>query len=80
MAADAGAIEHPSPLGLDQTLTPGVYRIINDESSNIVVDLSGYDKTSILGKFRSRIHKQQGETVLTVRTAYEAHEGGNQKV
>jgi hypothetical protein len=57
MAADSGEIEPQTPLRLDQSLTPGVYRIINDEISNIVVDLSGYDKSSILGKFRSRTHK-----------------------
>lgn len=57
MVADSGVTEPQIPLRLDQTLTPGVYRIINDEISNIVVDLSGYDKSSILGKFRSRTHK-----------------------
>jgi hypothetical protein len=78
MAADSGTIEPPR---LDQTLTPGVYGIINDEISNIVVDLSGCDKRSIVGKIRSRTHKQHtgGETDLAVRSAYDAHEGENQK-
>jgi len=57
MAADSGTIEPQTPLKLDRTLTPGVYRIINDEISNIVVDLSGYDHSTILGKFRSRTYK-----------------------
>lgn len=65
MTADSGTIEPQAPLILDQTLIPGVYRIINDNISNIVVDLSGYDKRSILGKFRSCIHEQHGETDLT---------------
>ncbi|KIM43918.1 carbohydrate-binding module family 13 protein [Hebeloma cylindrosporum] len=45
MSTPSAAYEHPR---LDQTLTPGVYRIVNDGSSNIVVDLSAYDKISIL--------------------------------
>jgi len=80
MAPDYGTIEPQFPLRLDRTLTPGVYRIVNDESSNIVIDLSGYDKSSILGKFRSYTRKHYREPDLTVWSAYEAHGGENQKV
>ena len=79
-APDYRTIEPQVPLRLDQTLTPGVYRIVNDESSNTVIDLSGHDKSSILGKFRSRTRKHYREPDLTVWSAYEAHEGENQKV
>jgi hypothetical protein len=49
----SGTIEPQLPIKLDQTLTPGVYRIVNSESSNVAIDLSGYDKSSILGELRS---------------------------
>lgn len=48
----SGTIEPQLPIKLDQTLTPGVYRIVNSESSNVAIDLSGYDKSSILGELR----------------------------
>ena len=53
-----------------------MYRIINDEISNIVVDLSGYDKSTILDIALTNSR----ETDLAIRSAYEANGGENQKV
>ena len=50
VAAFSETTEPQLPIKLDQTLTPGVYRIVNNESPKVAVDLSGYDRSSVLGE------------------------------
>ena len=80
LTADSGTIESPR---LDQTLAPGVYRIINDGSSNIVVDLSGFDKSSILGKLdlaltsstlAEKLTSLSGQPTMLTREKIKRHE------
>ena len=81
MGAFSETIEPQLPIKLDQTLTPGVYRIVNDASPKVAVDLSGYDRSSVLGEFTSCIQTQNcGAIDLTLLPAYDVHEEKNQQV
>jgi len=55
------AVEPQLPIKLDQTLTPGLYRIVNDESPKVAIDLSGHDRISVLAYEAHEGENQQWE-------------------
>jgi len=50
MPSDSVPETHSLQVDANQSLKPGIYRILNDLNPDSALDLSGYDRKSIIGE------------------------------
>jgi hypothetical protein len=64
---------------VENTLQPGIYKILNDANPDSAIDLSGYDMKTVIGK-QSFTNSTVTRRLLIYMSAYGDHNGENQKV